>query len=345
MVDSIMSKVHQAILLESHIEDLRNTLPGVEDVFVCPICLKIFSPDCIENDLVDVGHVWPKFFRDRSQNAKHQHVLLCKKCNSSAGKSGDEIMQVDAQLDESKRQGNLDLRNLQVIRKSGQEQPLHLEAFVQELGDKRFRLVFPIYKKQSQRNYFGEQLNIFKQRAKEGPLNIIVYPPRGNPCKPFGDPTNTPLVKAGYFTSSYLLAFHQYGYRYILQKCLDPARDYIKDSFYGRVDDWLDFHESKDTCVQKCSNPTHFCYDPEIGFVILICEEIPFHYEVRFLDIHTRLPVPKVFEGIERQHLIHQFLETDELSSKDGQILQSISIRNMIVSNLDHPILLELKKS
>jgi 5-methylcytosine-specific restriction endonuclease McrA len=94
-----MSKEHQEHLLKFHIEDLKGFLPGAKEVFVCPICLNVFSFDCIEDNLVDVGHVWPKYFRERSEQAKHQQVLLCKKCNSSAGRAGDEIIQEDAQID------------------------------------------------------------------------------------------------------------------------------------------------------------------------------------------------------------------------------------------------------
>lgn len=340
-----MSKKHQKNLFKSHIADLKDFLPGSKELFACPICLKIFSFDSIESDLVDVGHVWPKYFRERSEAAKHQQVLLCKTCNSRAGHAGDEIMQEDAQLDEWKKTGKLGLRKLRVTNSPGQKDALHLEAFIQQPREKELRLSFPKYDKPSQQRYFGEQLSRFKDLMKEGSVDITVYPPRGKPGKPFGDPTNDPLAKAGYLTSAYLMAFHRYGYRYILQTRLDPVRDYIKESFDKRVDDRLDFSESKDICVRKCTDPTHFCDDPEIGFVISVSEEAPFHYEVRFLNVHIRLPAPQVFPDVERQHLILQLLGVNELPSDDGQTLQSISIGNLVASNIDHPLLTELQKS
>jgi hypothetical protein len=293
---------------------------------------------------VDIGHVWPQYFREHSEQAKHQQILLCKNCNSKAGRAGDEIMQADAQIRKGEKTGDLGLRKLRVTVPRGHREALDLEAFVQESGERSLQLSFPKYRKPSQRRYFGEQRKRLYQYAAEGPVNITVYPPRGKPSKPFGDPTNDPLVQAGFLTSAYLLAFYQYGYRYILQTCLEPVRAYIKDSFNKKVDNRLDFQETKDTCVRICFEPTHFCSDPEISLVIPSIEEIPFHQEVRFLNYHIRLPVPPIFVGIDRQNLMLQFLGADELPSEGGRELHSLGCSSMFASNLDHPILAKLQE-
>jgi hypothetical protein len=331
-----MSKKHQKELFQSHLSDLRRIAPGVREIFVCPICFELFPSESVEGEVLDVGHVWPKYFRTRSDQAKHQQVLLCKRCNSNAGKAGDAIMQEDVQMNEAKKTGKLGLRKLRLTTSSGRREALDLEAFVQETGKKSMRLGFPKYRKQSQKRYFEEQMKKFYQYASESGCNVLVYPPRGGPDKPFGDPANAPLVQAGFLTSAYLLAFYEYGYRYILGTFLDPVRNYIKGSWNRVVDSRLNFEESKDICVWRCSEPTHFCDDPQIGFVIPANEETPFHQEVRFLNYHIRLPVPS---GIERRNLLLQLFGTDELPLKDGQLFSSY----IFVSGLDHPILMKLQ--
>ena len=152
-----MSKEHRKSLFEAHSTDLSSVIPGVKDTFVCPICFAVFSPESIEENLVDVGHVWPKYFRERSDVAKHQQVLLCKKCNSSAGTAGDEIMQADAEIYEGKKTGRLGLRNISVKRTASFDKGVELEAYILKTGEKSAKLSFPKYKKRSQQRYFGEK--------------------------------------------------------------------------------------------------------------------------------------------------------------------------------------------
>lgn len=96
--------------------------------------------------------------------------------------------------------------------------------------------------------------------------------------------------------------------------------------------------------IQVCSDPTHFCVEPEIYFVIPISEEIPLHQEIRFLSYHIRLPAPPKIKDMDRQSLILQFFSEDELSAQDGQALHAISFIG-VMSELDHPILEKLMLS
>ncbi|MCZ7670443.1 MAG: hypothetical protein M5U34_26425 [Chloroflexi bacterium] len=146
------------------------------------------------------------------------------------------------------------------------------------------------------------------------PVTITIYPPRGKPGNPFGNPTNTLLTQAGFLTSAYLLAFFEYGYRYIMQTSLDPVREYILQSFEKKVDERLNFDNSKNLCFQICSDPSHYCVDPEIYLVIPADENVPFYQETRFLDFHVRLPVPSFFPGVSRHDLITEFVALGEQS-------------------------------
>src|SRR5215213_4901167 len=83
-------------LFDKHLADLRQVFPDADEIFVCPICLKIISREAIlkNRELVSLGHVWPDYMRDGSRGgAFSQSVLLCKDCNSKAGGLGDHAMQ------------------------------------------------------------------------------------------------------------------------------------------------------------------------------------------------------------------------------------------------------------
>lgn len=339
-----MSKQHQRYLFQDHVADLETVVSQVGQLFICPICLEVFEPDSIEDDLLDVGHVWPRYFRQRSEQASHQQVLLCRTCNSYAGRAGDERMQAFARFLEGQQTGDLGLRHICITKSSGRREPLYLEAFVRKSGATDLTLGFPRYRKRNQRHFFEQQRAEFHRYAQEDAVDITVYPPRGSPSRPFGDSADVPLAQSGLLTSGYLLAFYTYGYRYILQTCLDPIRAYIMDSFERKVDRRLDFDDSKNTCVTVCSNPTHFCTDPTIGLTIAIDEGIPLHLEISFLNFHIRLPVPPVVLAATRRELILQLLGSDQLPLDGDQTLSSISF-DAALSTLDHPKLAEAQLS
>ena len=329
----------------AHAADLMKIVPGINQVFVCPICLNVYFSESIEQNQVDVGHVWPEYFRKRSDIASHQQVLLCKKCNSDAGQAGDAMMQVAQKIYEGKETGNLGIRKINITKSSTIGETLTLDAYVLKTGEKSVRLGFPKYKKRSQKRYFGEQRKKFRQYASEGLINMMVFPPGAKPSKPFGDPNNACLAQAGFLTSAYLFAFFRYGYTYILQTCLNPIRDYIQQSFIKNVDDRLSFEASKDICVWRCPEPTHFRSNPEIGFVISVDENTPLCQEIWFLENHIRLPVSPIFVEENRQELIAQFHELRGEEPESIELVQAMVFSNMFVSSLDHPIISQLSKS
>lgn len=335
-----MTKEHQHNLFRKHLADLRSIAPEAPEIFICPICLGVFPSESVEAELVDTGHVWPSAFRTRSTKAPHQQVLLCKPCNSKAGSAGDEFLQADLEIREREKEGDLGLRKLQVTKSSRDREPLILEAFIQQRGEKEATFFFPRYQNENQERYFRDIRKKFYEYANEGPVDVIVFPPRAKPDRPFGDPRNGPLVQAGILTAAYLLGFYAYGYRFILQTCLDPVRDYIQSSFNKDVDDRLNFHDTKSMCVGVSSDHVHS--EPEIGFVIPLDEQVPLHQGVQFLHYHARLPAPPATFVESRQDLLLRFLGVDEVPSEDGIPLDSISLGNVFVSNLDHPILATL---
>jgi hypothetical protein len=247
-------------------------------------------------------------------------------------------------LPKGEKVGKFGLRKIRVTKSSSFGEGLGFEAYVQKTGEKSIKLGFPKYGKESQKLYFEEQRKKFYEFANEGPINITVYPPRAHPRNPFGDPTNAPLAQAGFLTSAYLMAFSEYGYRYILQTCLDPVREYIQQSFEKKVDERLRFEETKDTCVQFCPETSHYREDPEIGLAIYLDKNVPCFQEIWFLNYHVRLPVPDMFDGENRLEIVVQFLELSGRATENIKDVQSIFCNNVCVSGLNHPLLSDLQK-
>jgi hypothetical protein len=96
-------------LLQQHLDDLKTVCPSASDVFICPICLQVFTIEKIrqyKTDLVNLGHVWPTGIQQIADNVtKHQQVLLCNDCNSRAGSHGDSAMQIVAEIREAQKRG------------------------------------------------------------------------------------------------------------------------------------------------------------------------------------------------------------------------------------------------
>lgn len=94
--------------------------------------------------------------------------------------------------------------------------------------------MFPRPKEQKERQRVEALIKKFYEYGEQDTINMTVYPPRGTPNKPFGDPKNRLLAQAGLLTSAYLLVFYLCGYGYIFQSCLDPVRNYIRSSLKKR---------------------------------------------------------------------------------------------------------------
>jgi hypothetical protein len=273
-------------LFEQHSEDLRYVCPEAEDAFVCPICFTVFLAENLDDDLkqqrLGYGHIWPKRVKKTIRWAKPKKVLLCKNCNSKAGDQGDAMVNLFEQIKEGEKTGKLPgERLIQIITTSGKK-PIEIRAEVTEKPeDKGKRYNAQLILSSNINN--PEDLKRLDEFLKQGGDSDVIISPHPR--------ANVPVGQVGILTSAYLLAFCTLGYKYIFQSCLDLVREYILNSFDKKVDDRLDFLESKDTCVWACSECNKF--DPEIFFVIIPDRvETPRHLEINFLNFHVRLPVP-----------------------------------------------------
>jgi hypothetical protein len=270
-----------------HLADLKSVVPGIGDVFICPICLKRFFVEDIYNRNLTDGHVWPEDIRKKSVSkiANLQRVLLCQYCNTTAGSRGDKQMQLREKIKEGEETGELHgERRVQIIQSPG-EKPIELRARVVAPPDTpegriKGQLTFEADRKSGRwpRNDPKEQERFLILVKRGGKCSrILVFPSRE--FKPT-------LAPVGWITASYLLAFYTLGYRYILHESLNPVREYIRSSFEDRAKERLEFSGS-DTLSIRTSNKFH--NNPEIGSVIPI-DGKPFRLEVKFLDTYVTLP-------------------------------------------------------
>jgi hypothetical protein len=169
-------------------------------------------------------------------------------------------------------------------------------------------------------------------------VSINIFPHGGKPENPFGSLINWPLAQVGWLTSAYLFAFYSFGYRYILQSCLNPVRNIILHSKPEKRDKQLDFQETKDITVRLCSEPTHFCSDPIIGLVVPFDDQTPFHQEVSFLSYHVRLPVP----SMDRREIILQIFGDEgspipeNSTSPADQLPYSLFLNSVFIASSDY---------
>lgn len=281
---------HNRVLFRKHLGDLKRVCSTAADVFVCPICFGVFTEPDIANERLTLGHVWPNnFYRQQSEEAKHQHVLLCKECNSKAGGNGDAAMQqIERYMRSREADEPYEAQVVEILAPPGQPlDAIKLRATVRRqgagvtIGVQRGRKGQPLY---NQQNWTRA-----KEYLRHGG-SLLVNPYGGDWQRGIAGkmPGVWKFAQAGLVTSAYLYAFYAFGYRYIFQSCLDLVRSYIKASFREQVDERLDFSNDKNMTVGEYS---HFHPDPEIGYFTPYREEVSPHIVVYFLRYFIRLPL------------------------------------------------------
>ncbi len=282
-------------LFNSHSQDLSSVFPGLESYFVCPICFGAFHLADINNALLSIAHVWPSVIRERGQGdlANHQHVLLCNKCNSTAGSRGDKHAQEFEKLREGEETGELFGERIVLVTRGPGEEPIKIQAklTLRQEDVVRGKITFEIDRQRRQwaRNNPKEETR-FRSLVDAGEkFPLMIHPYRR---------VKHELARSGWITSAYLLAFFSLGYRYVFQEAINPVRDYIFQSLY-RDADILVFPESDDVLVvDNSENPFG---DPDIGVVIPGREDEKIHLQISFLRYQIRLPfqfVPAVLGSL-----------------------------------------------
>jgi hypothetical protein len=278
-------------LFRSHQADLKDIVPTVQDLFVCPICLGKFSHDDLEEKRLTDGHVWPEGIRSKSGSTRtaEQRVLLCQHCNSMAGTRGDKQMQLREKIKEGEKTGHLyDERRVQLLL-SPDEGPIRLRSRITTSADKlHSRLEFELDAKRMQwaRNNPNEQQRFLEWADSGETCSVLIRPHHEH---------RHDLAKVGWITSAYLLAFYTFGYRYILHGNLNPVREYILSSFEDTVPERLALPKS--VSLHECSE--HYFTDPEIVLIVPLDGKSFVHLQISFLDYHIKLPFHFVQEALQ----------------------------------------------
>lgn len=269
-------------LFRAHMEDLQDVTGEEIERFICPICLRTFTRQDVEDGNVTDGHVWPEYLRtkDHSAQASKHRVLLCARCNSEAGAKGDVQAQILERLNDTAgtdpRYGE---RRVEVFT-SVLSVPIALNARVEDPKNLTSRLVFALDKKKGQwaRNNPDIREQVQKLFMNGGQVDLVVYPPRNLDAK---------LAQIGWLTSGYLLAFYTFGYRYIFNNALDPVRDAILSSF-ERDNARQGIPDSTEIGVEKYEES--LCTSPRISLAIPCSGLVPVHLQVDYLNYRVSLP-------------------------------------------------------
>lgn len=282
-------------LFDSHLVDLNDVRQQAVNEFICPICSAEYAEEDVGNGNLTNGHVWPDYIREKSKSktASRQHVLLCKKCNSTAGSRGDKHMQLREQIKDADKAGQLyDERRIQIITTPGTS-PIKLRARVNYRKSDVIdgRVTFQLDKRTGKwlRNDPEEQER-FLALTQNDKFGLLIEPQHE---------LKSELAPVGWITSAYLYAFYTFGYRYILHPSLDIVRDYILKSFGDKTSPDLKTPNSDNFGLTECKE--HNFENPEIGLIIPMDNKTSIHLQISFLDYHIRLPfhfVPFVLQAM-----------------------------------------------
>jgi hypothetical protein len=273
-------------LFDAHTKDLNDLHPGMGDVIVCPICLRIIPREAISQKLLTDGHVWPKDMRKKSKIANDQTVLLCKDCNNSPGGQGDAQMQLFERIKENSEVGELyGIRTVDIVERP-EDQPIQMRVRVNK-DDHDFITVSG--KLDQNKKWLGsspeDQIQfeklVKKSTETQQQLRITIHPPHEYKSN---------LVRAGWVTDAYLMAFYTFGYRYILNKDLDFIRAYITSSFNPDYESTLALPAREDFHIYTGDNIDY--PDPAIRISIPLTSNVSVRLEVCFLKYEVCLPLP-----------------------------------------------------
>lgn len=280
-------------LFYSHMTDLNDFHAGIGNYFVCPICCRVFSEKDILNKFLDYGHIWPCEIRKKSKLAINQAVLLCKKCNSSAGGKGDAQMQLYEKI--LARDGFRELYEIRTVEivENLNEKPIRMRVTVQQNGVNLITVKGKLNHKMQWLGSSSDDQKRFEELSKrcidtQQKLNITILPPTQ---------FKSDLVRVGWITSAYLMAFYTLGYRYILHRDLDFVRDYIISSFNPSNIDAIPFSAREDFHIYTDNLVDH--PNPQVRLSVPLKNNEPVRLEICYMKYEISLPIPlepKIFQ-------------------------------------------------
>jgi hypothetical protein len=259
--------------------------PGKEGIFICPICLREFTEEEIDNKILQDGHVWPAAMRKKSKLANDQSVLLCTFCNNTAGSHGDKQMQMFEKIKEKERVGELyGIRKVEIT-ENADLKPIRMVVKVSQDKDGSVNLEGSLNEKKQWLGSSPEDQARFVELAKRSmktqqQVGITIHPLTGYKQN---------LVEAGWITSAYLMAFYSLGYWYILNEKFNFIREYIISSFDSKNDNPPKLQPTEDFHIY--TNETVNFPDPQIRISFPYNSNENIRLEVCFLKYEISLPI------------------------------------------------------
>jgi hypothetical protein len=274
----VAKQEHLHQLFDAHTKDLNEMLTEPQEIIVCPICLGKFRREAISQRKVNDGHVWPKDIRKLSKKAAHMQVLLCRSCNSRAGR-GDKQMQFYEKVLAGDEAGDLHGARLVELRQQDGDISAELRVNVKMLDNGSMTITGRLdenrnFKDSSPKDQENFDI-IFKAEKK---VDFNVSPPRG---------FQPERVPGALITSAYLTAFYALGYRYILQPGMQKVRDYILLSFDKTVND-LGIPGDENFLLRRYAKA--YFSDPAISIMYPLVNGKKSFVQIQFLAYEIRLP-------------------------------------------------------
>ena len=279
------------LLFDAHMQDLQEVRPDLQEVVACPICLRIFPREAIVEKQLTDGHVWPKEVRKGSRKAANMRIILCKDCNNAAGSHGDKQMQLFEHVKKGDETGELYGKRVVKIIINPEETPIEmLVNVVRHLEDNSITITGRLDKDLNWLDGSPEDQVRFKEIYEaQKPVAGIV-----NPYQEL----RPEVVRAGWITSAYLMAFYGLGYRYILHRSLNPIRQYIQQSFVPITAKALVNPKANNFIVREYKD--NYFPDPELLFIYPLESGKLVYLQINCLKYEIRLPfrfVKNFFDG------------------------------------------------
>ena len=276
---------HLHKLFDAHTKDLNEILVNPEEIIACPICLRVFDRNAVDQKIVNDGHVWPKDIRKLSRNAGHMQVILCKSCNEKASRA-DKQLQLYEKLRKGEETGELHGVRLVRFLEEGKDKPIELRVNVQ-LASSSLRITGRTNKDNRIMDINPNDRERLEAIFRDGKKADVTIHPLTN-YKPG-------IVPAALITSAYLMAYHALGYRYILQDNIQIVRDYILKSFESELEE-VDIPTEENFTLEKYVS--EYYPDPKIAFIFPYGATAKVYISVSFLNAAIRLPFvyePSIF--------------------------------------------------
>jgi len=288
---------HLHKLFDAHTADLNDILIEPKEIIGCPICLRVFFKDAIDQRLVNDGHVWPKDIRKMSKRAGHMQVVLCQSCNARSSPA-DKQMQLHEKIRTGDQSGNLYGVRLIHVQEEDGDKPLELRVAVRIIDNRTLQVTGRVYKNKRVRDSNPKDLErLLAISEKRKKVMVTMYGPRD--FKP-------EIVPAAWITSAYLMAFYALGYRYIMQPSMQKVRDYILKSFEKSTTK-MDAPKEEDFSL-KIYEGEYFA-DPVVAMIYPPDKDKQAFIQVSFLSYEVRLPfmyepsaMKVIMDIIENQH-------------------------------------------